>query len=73
MKDGGRYLVRDRVCLFFRQASERVERAEAAVPVERLLTRVLDELFTWEWLASVVNCVMARMCLSCVLLLLEDV
>lgn len=45
MQSGGRYLARDRVCLFSEQISKEVERAEGDVPVERLLATLLGELF----------------------------
>lgn len=57
MKGDGGYLVPDGVCLFLGQVSERVERAGAAMPVERLLATVLGELSTAKWLVSFANCV----------------
>lgn len=41
----GGYFVRDGLRLFLGQVSERAERAGTAVPVERSLARVLNELF----------------------------
>lgn len=61
VEGGGGYLLRDGVRLFLGQMSKEVERAEAAVPIERSFGAVLGELFSAEWLASVVSCVRKRM------------
>lgn len=58
----GKYFVRDDVCLFLGKMFEGVQRAEAAVPDERLLTKVLDKLFNGRWLSSSVNGVTKEMC-----------
>lgn len=62
MKNDEKYLVRDGVCLFLGNASEGSERLGALVSVDRLLGRVLGELFSRKWPALFVKCVRRRTC-----------
>lgn len=56
-----------------RQVSEEVDRAGAAVPLERSLGWGLGELFREKWLASLLGFVRERMCADEVCVLDGDV
>lgn len=56
--------MRDGVCLFVGQVWNGVERAEAAVPTEHSLRRMLDDLLSKEGLASVLSCLRELMCVD---------
>lgn len=65
--------VRDVVCPSLGQASEGVERAEAALTLQRSLAGVLHELFGENWLKLFVKCRRDTTCASAVRVYDEDV
>lgn len=62
MKRGCGYFVRDGVSSSMEQTPERVEGAGPALPLERLLARVLCSLLREKYLTSFINYVRERLC-----------
>lgn len=54
--------MRDRLCFFLGQVSEKADRAEAAVLLERFLAKASGGLFREKWLYSSLNCVRKIIC-----------
>lgn len=61
------------VCFFLGEVSGKVERADAAVPAKRSPGKVLGELLSGEWLASLVKGLRERTCVDEVRVLDGDV
>lgn len=73
METDRKYLVCDGVCLLLQQLAAVVERAEAALPLEKLFGGMLTGLYGRKELASFAKCVRDGSCLDAIHVIDGDV